>query len=94
MKFIITEVKNTLEGINSTLNETEEWVSNLEDRLVDINQNRKKKELKVIYDIENIVNNILITLYGDRIDAFELWCWRRLLRVPWIPTRSNQSILK
>ena len=29
-----------------------------------------------------------------RIDAFELWCWRRLLRVPWTPTRSNQSILK
>ena len=29
-----------------------------------------------------------------RIDAFELWCWRRLLRVPWIAWRSNQSILK
>ena len=29
-----------------------------------------------------------------RIDAFELWCWRRLLRVPWIVRRSNQSILK
>ena len=29
-----------------------------------------------------------------RIDAFELWCWRRLLRVPWIAKRSNQSILK
>ena len=29
-----------------------------------------------------------------RIDAFELWCWRRLLRVPWTPWRSNQSILK
>ena len=29
-----------------------------------------------------------------RIDAFELWCWRRLLRVPWIARRSNQSILK
>ena len=29
-----------------------------------------------------------------RIDAFELWCWRRLLRVPWTATRSNQSILK
>ena len=29
-----------------------------------------------------------------RIDAFELWCWRRLLRVPWIASRSNQSILK
>ena len=29
-----------------------------------------------------------------KIDAFELWCWRRLLRVPWTPRRSNQSILK
>ena len=31
---------------------------------------------------------------GRRIDAFELWCWRRLLRVPWTAWRSNQSILK
>ena len=31
---------------------------------------------------------------GGRIDAFELWCWRRLLRVPWTARRSNQSILK
>ena len=30
----------------------------------------------------------------ERIDAFELWCWRRVLRVPWITRRSNQSILK
>ena len=30
----------------------------------------------------------------QRIDAFELWCWRRLLRIPWTATRSNQSILK
>ena len=30
----------------------------------------------------------------QRIDAFELWCWRRLLRVPWAARRSNQSILK
>ena len=29
-----------------------------------------------------------------RLDAFELWCWRRLLRVPWTARRSNQSILK
>ena len=29
-----------------------------------------------------------------RMDAFELWCWRRLLRVPWTASRSNQSILK
>ena len=31
---------------------------------------------------------------GRRIDAFELWCWRRLLRVPWTAKRSNQAILK
>ena len=31
---------------------------------------------------------------GQRIDAFELWCWRRLLRVPWTSRRSDQSILK
>jgi len=30
----------------------------------------------------------------QRIDAFELWCWRKLLRVPWAARRSNQSILK
>ena len=30
----------------------------------------------------------------QRIDTFELWCWRRLLRVPWTARRSNQSILK
>ena len=31
---------------------------------------------------------------SQRIDAFELWCWKRLLRVPWTARRSNQSILK
>ena len=31
---------------------------------------------------------------SQRIDAFELWCWKRLLRVPWTSRRSNQSILK
>ena len=31
---------------------------------------------------------------GRRIDAFEMWCWRRLLRVPWTAMRSNQSILR
>ena len=42
-----------------------------------------------------------VVMYGceswtecQRIDAFELWCWRRLLRVPWTAKRSNQSILK
>ena len=47
----------------------------------------------------------LVVMYGceswtikkaecQRIDAFELWCWRRLLRIPWTARRSNQSILK
>ena len=38
-----------------------------------------------------------VVMYGaeyQRIDAFELWCWRRLLRVSWTARRSNQSILK
>ena len=40
-------------------------------------------------------NKYCAILYGIKvIDAFELWCWRRLLRVPWSARRSNQSILK
>ena len=41
-----------------------------------------------------------VVMYGcekaehQRVDAFELWCWRRLLRVPWTARSSNQSILK
>ena len=53
-----------------------------------------------------LLTKIQIVMYGceswtiikkaecQRIDAFELWCWRRLLRVPWTARRSNQSILK
>ena len=37
---------------------------------------------------------IIMKAEHQRIDAFELWCWKRLLRVPWTPGRSNQSILK
>ena len=37
---------------------------------------------------------ILKKAVHQRIDAFELWCWRRLLRVPWTARRSNQSVLK
>ena len=52
-----------------------------------------------------LVKAMAVVMYGcaswtvkkaehQRIDAFELWCWRRLLRVPWTTRRSNQSILK
>ena len=38
--------------------------------------------------------NLAIKAEHQRVDAFELWCWRKLLRVPWTARRSNQSILK
>ena len=44
-----------------------------------------------MYERENC---IIKKAEWQRIDAFELWCWRRLLRVPWTARRSNQSILK
>ena len=55
--------------------------------------------------LNNMVMVFPVVMYGceswtvkkdenRRIDAFELWCWRRLLRVPWTARRSNQSILK
>ena len=47
--------------------------------------------LVVIYGCESWTIN---KAEHQRIDAFELWCWRRLLRVPWSTRRSNQSILK
>ena len=46
----------------------------------------------VIYECESWI--FIKTAEHQRIDAFELWCWRRLLRVPWTARRSNQSILK
>ena len=42
----------------------------------------------------HVVLNILKKAEHQRIDAFELWCWRRFLRIPWTARRSNQSILK
>ena len=47
--------------------------------------------LVVVYGYENWT---IKTAEHQRTDAFELWCWRRLLRVPWTARRSNQSILK
>ena len=46
MKNTITEMKNTLEGINSSLNYTEEWISKLEDSIVEITDAEQKKEKK------------------------------------------------
>ena len=46
------------------------------------------------YRSQEIPFILLVVDEHQRIDAFELWCWRRLLRVPWTARRSNQSILK
>ena len=59
--------------------------------------------LKKVHLVKAMV--FIVVIYGceswtikkaeyQRIDAFELWCWRRLLRIPWTARRSNQSILK
>ena len=59
--------------------------------------------VKNVHVVKAVV--FLVVMYGckswtikqaecQRIDAFELWCWRRLLRVPWTARRSNQSIIK
>ena len=45
----------------------------------------------VMYECENWIINMT---ESQRIDVFELWCWKRLLRVPWTARRSNQSTLK
>ena len=63
----------------------------------------KSRDITLLTKIKAII--LPIVMYGceswtikkaecRRIDAFELWCWRRLLRVPWTARRSNQSILK
>ena len=57
-------------------------VKNINKRLRYMNERRKRRNLH------------LIGVQKMKIDAFELWCWRRLLRVPWTARRSNQSILK
>ena len=63
-----------------------------QDRMVRLQREKKSKLLDVLifmcesWTVEKAEHR--------RIDAFELWCWRRVLRVPWTARRSNQSILK
>ena len=56
---------------------------------------RQKINIKhLVYCLAHISNQLIKKAECWRIDAFELWCWRRPLRVPWTARRSNQSILK
>ena len=72
-------------------------------KLYSIWKSRDIMLLTKVHIVKDVV--FLVVMYGwdswnirkaecQRIDAFELWCWRRLLRVPWTARRSNQSILK
>ena len=65
----------------------------------------KSRDITLSTKVHPVKAMVSVVLYGceswtvkkaecRRIDAFELWCWRRLLRVPWTARRSNQSILK
>ena len=63
------------------------------------NQRETCQLLTMCFSWNNLIQQIFRTRYSifterQRMDAFELWCWRRLLRVPWTARRSNQSILK
>ena len=71
---------------------------------VNINVNSLNKDI-FQYHVKNIIMVFPLVMYGhesgtikkdelQRIDAFERWCWRRLLSIPWTARRSNQSILK
>ena len=74
--------------------------------LITLDSILKSRDINLLTNV-HVVKAIvfLVVMYGceswttkkaehQRIDAFELWCWRRLLRVPWTARRSNQSILK
>ena len=49
---------------------------------------------KVLTNLDSVLKSRIKKAEHRRIDAVELWCWKRLLRVPWTARRSNQSILK
>ena len=74
--------------------------------MADLGSILKSKDITLLTDVCRIKAMVFpVVMYGceswtikkpkhQRIDAFELWCWRRLLRVPWTAERSNQSILE
>ena len=81
-------------------------VCSLEERLWPTRQHIKNRDIILLTKVHLVKATVFtVVMYGceswtiktpehRRIDAFNLWCWRRLLRVPWTSRRSNQSILK
>ena len=74
--------------------------------MTDLDSTLKSRDITLPTKVHPVKTMVIpVVMYGyenwtikkaehQTIDAFELWCWRRLLRVPWTPSRSNQSILK
>ena len=74
--------------------------------MTDLNSIGKSRDITLITNVHTVKAVVFpVVMYGcerqtikkaerQRTDAFKLWCWRRLLRVPWTARRSNQSILK
>ena len=80
------------------------WVDS--NKLVELKKKKESRDITLSTKVHLVKAMVFpIVMYGceswiikkaehQRIDVFELWCWRRLLRVPWTARRSNQSILK
>ena len=78
----------------------------LEEKLTNLDSILKNRDITLLTKVHLVKAVVFsVVMYGceswtikkaecQRLDAFELWCWRRLLRVPWTARRSNQSILK
>ena len=78
----------------------------LEESLINLDSILKSRDITLPTNVHIVKTMVFpVVMYGceswttkkaksQRIDVFELWCWRRLLRVPWTARRSNQSILK
>ena len=74
--------------------------------MINLDSVSKSRDITLLTKVRTVKTTIFpVVMYGSeswtikkaehqRIDAFELWCWRSLLRVPWTARRSNQSILK
>ena len=85
--------------MNSRLTDIEECISDLEDRIREIIQSEQQTERQMENKKESnrdlrCESRAIKKAEHQRTDTFELWCWRRLLRVPWTARRSNQSVLK
>ena len=80
--------------------------SSLEEVMTNIDSIFKNRDITLLTKVRLVKAMVFpVVMYGweswtvkkaehRRIDAFELWCWRRLLRIPWTATRSSQSMLK